>query len=546
MDSPIVVIGHRNPDTDAVGSAIGYAELLRQQGQAAIAARAGEIRPETAHLLERFGLPVPTLVEDLRPRVGEVMTAPAQTVRQTDSLFEVGRKQVEIGMRPLPVTDDDGRLVGIAEVHDFAKAFFQGLGEEEIDRVGISLDTLVRALNARIVVGGEDGAIGRTVMVAAWAVDTIRLRIPFGPSLILVVGDRRDVQALAIEKGVGVLVITGGHRASEEIVLRAKERGASVLEVEHHTATTLRLIHMSAPVSLIMRPDPPSCLPEDLVEEVTEMLRSERALSVVDGSRRIVGVITRADVLRGSRRRVALVDHNERGQAVAGVEQASIVAVIDHHRVADLVTQQPLSMRFEPVGATSTIVARLFEEHGLRPSPAVAGVLLGAIVTDTLIFQSATTTEADREAAEFLCTIAGVDSQTLGSTLLAIASDVSTRSARELLLGDFKTFRFEGRAMGVGVIETGDAQPLLARRGEFEVELSRVRADGFAVVLLVVADIVAHRTAILVSGHARDVARVLGGRLADGCVTVEGILSRKKHIVPALARLAQMIGRGVR
>ncbi|HEV8635896.1 MAG TPA: putative manganese-dependent inorganic diphosphatase [Chloroflexota bacterium] len=542
MPDPLYVIGHRNPDTDSVVAAAAYAELLRRQDEpfAVVAARAGPMRPETEHLLKRFGVEPPELVEDLRLRVGDVMTTPARTVREGDSLYEVGRRQLEMGMRPLPVVDGRGQLCGIAEAQDFAKVFFQGLDPAVADRVPVDVDNLVQALDARVLVRAAERTRRLTVMVAAWSLETIRRRVE--RDTVLLVGDRFDVQRAAIEMGIGMLVVTGGADVPADVLRLAEERRVTLLAVEHHTAATLRLIHMSIPVSVIMRRDPPRAEADDLVDDVRDLLGAERALSVVDESQRVVGVLTRTDVLRARRRRVVLVDHNERAQAVNGIEQADIVGVVDHHRVADLVTTQPPVMRLEPLGACSTLIAKLYREAGVDIAPPYAGIMLGAILTDTLLFQSPTTTPEDRATAERLAAIADVGADELGAELIAIQSDVSDRSADQLVRGDFKSFVIDDVRFGVGVIETGDAGRVLARRAELLRAMRQVRRDGYATVLLVVTDMVHRRTTILVEGNAKAVARTFEADLRDGAaIDLPGVYSRKKQVVPLLGRIKELL-----
>lgn len=540
MPQPIYVVGHRNPDTDAICAAIGYAELLRRQRDAPIiAARAGPLRRETAYLLERFRIEPPVLIDDLRLRVGDVMTSPAVAAAERDTLYEVGRKQQEIGMRPLPIVDAQGRLRGLVDAADFAKVFFQGLDLRLADQVPIAVENLVRALDARIVVETESREMRRRVMVAASSYQSILNRLE--PDIVVVVGDRTDVQLAAVDSGVAMLVVTGGSRVADEVVERARARGTPILAVEHHTAATLRLIHESVPVSYIMRSDPPSVEPDDFVDDVRDLLAAERVLTVVDDAGRVVGVVTRGDVFRGARRRVVLVDHNERSQAVEGVEQADIIGVIDHHRVAELQTIQPPLMRVEPLGACSSLVAKLFGEAHEPIPPAVAGIMLGAILADTLLFKSPTTTAEDRRIAANLAEVAGVDAGELGHSLIQIASDVSERTATELVTGDFKAFTVDDLRFGVGVIETANSASVLARRDELLRAIRQVKDDGYASVMLVVTDIVEDATSVLVVGHAEAVARALGGRRQDGVIRLEGVYSRKKQVVPQLPRVRELI-----
>jgi manganese-dependent inorganic pyrophosphatase len=319
----------------------------------------------------------------------------------------------------------------------------------------------------------------------------------------------------------------------------------TVISVPHHTATTIRLIHMSTPVRHIMRTEVATCRPDDVLDDVRETLRGGRvrSLVVVDDERRVIGIISRSNLLATARRRLVLVDHNERGQSVAGIEEAEVVGVIDHHRVADFQTNAPPYMRLEPVGSTSTIVAKLFHEAGMIMPPHIAGVLLSGILADTLLFRGPTTTEEDRRIAALLAARAGVDMQELGTQILALASDVSDRSAPQLLTGDFKDFSVDGSHFGIGVIETTNGDAVLARRDELLAEMARLRERGYTSVLFAVIDILREQTTILAAGHAGAVAEAFGVPLAeDYTIHLPGILSRKKQIVPLLGGIARRIG----
>jgi manganese-dependent inorganic pyrophosphatase len=545
VPNTIYVLGHKNPDSDAICAAIGYAALLRAQGHSeAVAARQGSVRRETAYVLDRFGLPMPLLVTDVRPRVADVMTSPAVTVHQDTSLYQVGEILQRQGIRAVPVVDDTGHLVGVTGIEDFARSFISGLELDQIDHVPLDLDNVLSALDGRLLVAAPDRPLRDRIMVAAMEIDSMLKRL--APDILLVMGDREDAQRAAIEFGVGALVITGDHPVSPEILEIARERNVTVIAVRHHTYTTVRLLMLSPAIRHIMRKTVITCEPDDLVEEVQEILRSgtTRALVVVDEDRTVVGLISRTNLLRTVRRRVVLVDHNERGQAVAGIEEADVMGLIDHHRVADFQTRTPPFIRMEPVGATSTIVAKLFME-GNVPIPApIAGGLLSGILADTLLFRGPTTTPEDRRVAAILTELAGVDMEELGTRILNIASDVSERSAEQLLLADFKEFTAEGRRFGIGTIETTNGDEVLARRDEILAALRTQQERGYTSVIFAVIDILHERTTLLVVGHPEALAATFDAPLVDGsAVRLPGILSRKKNIVPQLTALAQRIAR---
>jgi manganese-dependent inorganic pyrophosphatase len=534
VPSRLYVLGHRNPDTDAIGSTIGYAALLRLQGQAdVVEGRIGPLRPETTYLLDRFGVPSPTLVANVYPQVSDVMTSPALTARVGESLDDVGQKLESLGMRPLPVVDDAGRLRGIAEARDFARVFFRGLDQVISDRTPLNLDNIIRAVGGTILVAAPDRQLRDRVMVAAMTIESMLTRIE--PDILLVVGDRADVQLAAIEHGVGALVVTGDNPVSPAVIQRAKAGRVTVITVPHHTYRTVQLINMSVSIEHVMRADPPFCTADDLIEDVRPTLTNVRALPVLDSDDRVVGVVTRTDLLRPTRRRVVLVDHNERSQAVPGIESAEIVGIVDHHRVADLQTNLPPLMRVEPLGACSTLVARLFAEAAIGVPPAIAGVLAGGIVADTLLFRSPTVTSADREVASELARTARIDLDELGKAILDIASDVAGRTAEDLVSFDFKDFQINGARFGVAVIETTNAAALTGRRTELIEALEQRRGIGYWSVLLIVVDVFHERTLVLISGHAEEVARAFDARLQNGvALDLPGVYSRKKQIVPRL------------
>lgn len=535
MTARTYVLGHRNPDTDSIASAIAYAELLRLQGEeGVIPGRLGPLRPETTYLLDRFGLPAPLLVSSVYPRVADVMTTPAVTARLGESLYEVGQKMERLGMHPLPVVDDANRLQGIVEPRDFAIAFFRGIEDVVSDRTPLNLETLTRTLGGRLLVDAPGRPLRDRARVAAMDLQSVREWLE--PGILLVVGDRTDVQLAAIDKDVAALVITGDAPVDPTVIQRAIDNRVSVVVVPYHTYRTVQLINLSVPVEYIMRANPPVAAPEDLVEDVRDTLTRVRELPVVDADERVRGVVTRSDLLRTTRPRVVLVDHNERSQSVPGIEIAEIVGIVDHHRVADLQTNVPPLMRVEPLGACSTLIAKLYGEAGVEIPRPIAGLLVGGIVADTLLFRSPTVTPPDRAYAQHLAERVGVDLQELGKAVLEIASDVSGRSAEELVSFDFKEFQVNDVRFGIGVIETTNASALEERKAELMAALNQKRQQGdFWSILLVVTDVFHERTLVLISGHPEAVAEAFHAPLEDGALRLPGVYSRKKLIVPRLS-----------
>jgi len=541
MTAPLFVLGHRNPDSDSICAAIGYAALLRLEGQShARAARQGVPRKETAYILQRFHVPVPELVTDVRPRVRDVMTSPAVTATEETSLHQVGQLLQDRRVRAVPIVNVDGHLVGVTGIEDFARGLISGFDNDQLDRVGLHLDSLVQTLNGQVLVAAPERNLRDKVMIAAMQIDSMLKRLE--PDLLLVVGDREDVQRAAIEFGVGALVVTGDAPVAPAILDLARERRVTVIAVPEHTYTAVRLIQLSSPVRYVMRTDVRTCGPDDAVDDVRETLQAgvARSLVVVDGDRQVVGLISRSNLLRTVRRQIVLVDHNERSQSVAGIEEADVVGVIDHHRVADFQTRIPPFMRLEPVGSTSTLVAKLYHEAGLEIEEPIAGVLLAGILADTLLFRGPTTTDEDHEMAADLAQRTGINPEELGRAILDLASDVSGMPADRLITTDFKDFNVDGRDFGIGVLETTNSASALARSDDLLVAMRSLQQQGYECVMFAIVDIIKEKTTVLIQGPTEAVASAFERPMVDGqMIELAGIISRKKHIVPLLGSITR-------
>jgi manganese-dependent inorganic pyrophosphatase len=535
--NPIYVVGHKNPDTDSICAAIAYTELLRVQGQAAVPVRQGELWAQTRWLLQHFQVPEPILLRDVKTRVGDLMTAPALTARPETSLLEVGQLMRERSIRALPVIDEAERLVGLVSVEDFATILLEGLDPQLLDKVPLELGNIVWVLGGTVLVAGNR-PLRDKVLVGAMRVESMQSRLE--PDALIVLGDREEAQRAAIAGGVGAIIITGGLPVSPAILDLAWQHQVTVISVPHHTFTTVRLLNMSIPVGHIVRRGVPTVAPDDLVDEVKRLLTRERTLPVLDEAGRVVGVLSRSDLLKPVRRRLVLVDHNERAQAIEGLEEAEIVGIIDHHRLADIQTAQPIFMRVEPVGCTCTILHELYVAAGVAVPAPIAGLMLGAILADTVLFRSPTGTPRDRQAAEALASVAGVDMAIFGHELLAAGGDLAGKSAEELLSGDSKEFALGEARYFVASLETINAAAVAARREELLAAMrARQERRGYTTLLLMILDIPHEQTEILVVGQEQRLAEAFGQPLVDGCLLrFPSILSRKQQVVPVLAAMA--------
>src|SRR5215472_23946 len=405
MTRPIYVMGHKNSDIDSVASAYSYARLLQLQGEEqAIAARHGELKPEVRFVLERYQIEPPEVLEDVYLQVRDVMRRGVISAHVDQPLLEAGQLLQEHNRRSMPVVDSENKVQGIIAVEDFAKLFFDDLDPQAVNRVPLHRDNLVRALKGRVLVEGRR-KLGNLVLVGAMQAETMADYVE--PGGLVVLGDREDAQLAAIEHGAAALVITGDLLVSQRTLTAAQKYGVLVISNGHHTFTAVRLINLSISTEHIMYRDFDSCHPEDLMSEVQHKLARRRSLPVVDNDGKLVGYLSRTDLINARPKQVILVDHNEQSQAVDGLEEAELLGIIDHHRIADVHTNKPIMFRADPVGSTSTIIAGLYHEAGIAIPRDVAGLLLAGLLYDTLILRSPTSTIRDERVAAELAEITG-------------------------------------------------------------------------------------------------------------------------------------------
>ena len=546
MAQPVYVIGHKNSDLDSVASAYAYARLLQLQGEEeAIAARNGELKPEVRFVLERYQVDPPEAIDDVHLQVRDVMRRGVICAYLDQPLLEAGQLLQEHNRRSMPVVDAENKVHGILATEDFAKLFFNDLDPRSVNRIPLKRDNLVRALRGRVIVEGRR-ALGNRVLVGAMQAETMVDYIE--PGCLVVLGDREDAQLKAIESGAAALVITGDLLVSARTLTAAKQQGVLVISTAHHTFTAVRLINLSISTQDIMNSEFDYCRPEDPMSEVQRTLARRRSMPVVDAEGTLVGYLSRTDILNARPKRVVLVDHNEQSQAVDGIDEAELLGIIDHHRIADVHTNKPIMFRADPVGCTGTIITGLYHEAGVSIPREVAGLLLAGLLIDTLILRSPTSTTKDERVAGELANIAGEDIEQYGQEIFAAAAaDLSARPAESLITADFKEFTVGDTKFAIGTIETASPATIEQRIPELLKAMQRIAQErGYASLLFMLVDIINMQCHLLIWGGEQAVAEVLGVPLEpDGhSVIVEGLVSRKKQLVPLLSRIqATMTGR---
>jgi manganese-dependent inorganic pyrophosphatase len=534
--SHIYVTGHRNPDTDTIASAIGYAELKGRLDPENVyaPARLGEVNAQTRWALGKSGAREPTLLKHIMLRVKDVMNE-VTTARKNAPLRNVGLTMAKENISQVPIVDDDGSLVGIVTEKDLARMYIRESREAStFVSTPVSVRSIVEVLEGEILVGEDKEASGK-LWVISMSVDSMGKSME--PGDIVVIGDRTTGQRRAIELGAGILVVSNGVRPDDEILRMAEEKGTSIVLSPLDSYVTSRMIQLSVPCWEVMTRDPLTVHPEELISDITNdvMAVHYRAAIAVDDDRVPLGILTRTDLLNPEPRRVLLVDHAERGQSVPGVEQAQVVEILDHHHVGNIETRIPIPATFDPVGSTATLILERYKANGLRPEESTAKMLLAALLSDTVIFNSPTTTERDLEVARYVEGMLDLDAREFGMEMFEASSDVSDLSAQEIIDRDQKEYALgDAGAMSISQIETvGDG--LLERKDEMLDTLEGLRQrNGYIFAALMVTDIVERGTNLLCVGNYESVERVFGKQARENVIDLPGVMSRKKQVAPKL------------
>ena len=541
---PIYTIGHRNPDTDSICSAIGYAHLKQALGENVVPARAGKVNAETKFALEHFHVEQPLLLTDLYPRVKDVLLDCKIVVKQHDTLRQLGEIMRDHDLRSVPVTDSKGILVGIVTVSDLAKRYFQELGMANLADMRVRYRDIIAAIDAKVLVGGvESDFIKGEVRIAAGSLKTIQAHIKEND--IVLIGDRHDETIIdCVKQGISVLIVTGDGRVSADVIEEAEKRGIFVLSTPYDTYTAARLINQCVPVRRIMHQDPVCVKTLDLLSDIKGTMEETnyRNYPVVENGR-LVGIVSRDNLTMPERDRVILVDHNERGQAVEGIEAAKIVEIIDHHRLGGIQTSEPIYTHAEPVGCTATIVANMHWHRDIDIPQSIAGLLLSAILSDTVLFKSPTCTPYDKKTAERLAEIAGVDIQEYGMAMLKAGSGIGDMTPMEIAKNDLKEFTIGDYRIIVSQISVMDTKEVMDLEPQLIEAMSTIcEKEGFDMSLVMVTDILEEATYLLYAGSPKTLIGEAFKKDASGThVYLPGVMSRKKQIIPPLSEAVKRI-----
>jgi len=535
---PIYVTGHRNPDTDSIVSAMAYAALRNALGDGEfVPVRLGGVSDETQFILDRFGFEPPMWLRNIRTQVRDLSFDTPPVLNDAVTIIHAWTLlQDDTKVPALPIADENGKLVGMLTPGDIAAYNMHSLHDPSVDSLPVF--NLISALEGRIV--NEDADLPDSISGEI----VIALPLPHGSlsgiteNSVVICGQQPDVIEEAISRKAACIILC---QCELDEAWHKVENGTCIISTPFDAYRAARMIHQSIPISRICHKENIACFHlSDFIDDVREeVLKSRfRSYPILDENDRVVGTLSRYHLIRPRRKRLVLVDHNETAQSLPGLEQAEILEIIDHHRLADVQTVNPIYFRNEPVGSTATIISGMFQERGLMPTPPMAGLLASAIVSDTVMFRSPTATLRDRRMAERMARIAGVDLDELGRDIFS-ATALETKPASELLFSDFKEFHIAGHDIGIGQITCMDAERVLSLKDQF-IEIMEITAKerGYDMMLLMLTDMLREGTELLVVGDENNIiGQAFNAEVKKHCVFLPGIVSRKKQIVPTLSAL---------
>lgn len=546
MEKRVYVIGHRNPDTDSVVSAAAYARLKTLMGQSNhVAARAGNVNPQTEYIFERFQVPIPPFLPDLIPQVGYYLSEPPVTVEETVPLWEALERMERERVKVLPIVTAEGTYKSLLHYNAFAGYILKKINPHKKSIIPTSINHLISTLRAQPITTFDAEEVRKSlIVVAASEEETFKVHLDaeMPENALVIVGDRYEIQKYCIQRKVRGLVITNGNTIDKDLIPLAEQNRVSIMISPFDTSSTSLLIIYSTPVGTMADDSVPPVHSRDAVRKIRQPLSqsASRCLPVIDDEGRVAGVIFEGDLIKEPNIEVILVDHNEPTQAIEGVENYKIREVIDHHRLGNLSTRYPIMFINKVVGATSTIITNLYREHRVPLDRPIASILLCGILSDTLVLQSATTTEVDRDAADYLSSITGLEIDALGRELMGAASRVSALSAEELIRMDMKEYDELGTSFTVSQVETEAPESLVARREEILAELASVRRSGKRLFsALMVTDVTELTSLLFVEGDKALLSLLTFPKSEEGIYLLKDIVSRKKQLMPLLAELIE-------
>ena len=540
MSEIVYVIGHKNPDTDSICSAIAYSYLLNATNKYnAVPVRLGEINRETEYVLKRFGVEHPVLLKTVKQKVEDLNYDKVTVFSKDLTLKTAWFLLKQQNLKSAPILDEHGQLLGLLSTSNIIEGYMDQWDSEVLKKAKTPVENVIDTLEANVIYLNESlKVVEGDIHIAAMSGSEAKKRIHEN-DVVIVGGDRSDDLEELISVKPSLIVLTGSLTADENVVKKCEEQGISIISTPFNTYQTSQQIVQAIPVEYVMiKGDIKTFSTDDTLDYMKEVMSETRyrGYPVIDLNNRCVGSISRFALLKGLRKKVILVDHNERGQSIPGVEEADILEIVDHHRVADIQTVGPLLFRGEPLGSTATIVTKIFDELDVEMPSHIAGLLLGAVVSDTLLFKSPTCTPVDTKIAKKLAEIAGVDIQEFAMEMFKAGTSLVGKTVDEIFNQDFKKFSFDNLQVGVAQVNSMDIEGFLPYKKDMLDYMNKFAEDNnLEFTLLLLTDIINANSEIFVGGPRPElVEKAFNVQLTECQGTLAGVISRKKQVVPAI------------
>jgi manganese-dependent inorganic pyrophosphatase len=539
MKDYIYITGHKNPDTDSICSSIAYAEFKNKtQKTPAIPVRLGEINRETRFILDYFQVETPIYIDTVKAQVEDLDIDNIAPVSPEISIKMAWALMKKNNVKTLPVINEDNNLIGIVSVSNLTSSYMDVWDNTILSKSNTSIDNILETLSGKpLYIHNELLQFKGKIIVTAMEAENLKAIVEEGD--VAICGNRSDAQTAVLDARASLLIVTGNGDISEELINKAKEVGCSIIITPFDSFTTSRLITQSIPINHVMSKDNLiSFSTDDFVEDIKDVMLETRYRSypVVNKDNNVIGSISRYHLISPNRKKVILLDHNERSQSVHGLEDAEVIEVIDHHRIADVQTGSPIYFRNEPVGSTSTIVASIFFENGIRPSKKVAGLLCAAIISDTLLFKSPTATNVDRIMLNRLAEIANLDIEKFAREMFKAGTSLVDKTPDQIFHQDFKMFTLSNLKVGVSQVGTMDLESFYSIKDDVLALMEKKALDNnFSLLILMLTDILKGGSELLVVGEEKElVSRAFNVKFSGNTVYIPGIISRKKQVIPPL------------
>lgn len=534
MQEPIYITGHKNPDTDSICASLAYANLKQILGENAIACRIGDINLETKFVLEKFNVAPPILLETAKSRIRDIEFDPALRVYPYQTIAKAWDEVVGTKNKSLVVVDEDEHLLGVVSMSALSNIMMLDCTNIRILMSQTPFHNIAEVIDGYILNETEQFVCNGRVMIPVTAEE---LKVNEYKDTIVLVGDDENVQRKMIESGAACLVVVNNHYISDEMLNLAKEYKVSVIKTEMDVIHVSRRIYLSIPIRLIMVENPVVVHFNEYVDEASQRMAKSRYRSypVIDDNKRVVGAVSRYHLFKYRKKKFVLVDHNERRQTIDAIEDAEIVEIIDHHRIGDIETNNPIIFRNSNLGSTCSIITQMYKEKGIVPDKTIASILLAAIVSDTMNFNSPTTTDTDRLLGAELAGIAGLSTDELSKEMFAAGATIRGRTNSEILYNDFKEYVIEGCHIGIGQVTIMDPKELIEIHVPFNAYLEDVNAiNKYDILLMTFTNVVEQGSYFMAAGKLRYIIDEVFNR-ESYATFVPGYVSRKKQIIPAIA-----------